>query len=177
MAAPSNSNRSQASDIPVKTFTTKYKVRFSKNTGKIKFGSSNKKSERQKQLESVISPQKSLMSSNTERVLDRIENLFHQADPHMVPEDSSEMKSDESPDSKIDVSEDEFPEILKDGTVMITEKVKAVIKDMQNLKYNRNTGFSVDGRPSMVDNMTEHDCSQKQKVEEDCSVKSADFEE
>lgn len=52
----------------------------------------------------------------------------------MVAEDSSEMKSDESPDSKIDVSEDEFPEILKDGTVVITEKVKAVIKDMHNLK-------------------------------------------
>lgn len=79
----------------------------------------------------------------------------------MVAEDSSEMKSDESPDSKIDVSEDEFPEILKDGTVVITEKVKAVIKDMHNLKQNRNTGFSVDGRPSMVDNMTSHECSQK----------------
>lgn len=58
MAAPSNSNMSQASDMPIKTFTTKYKVRFSKNTGKIKLGSSNKKSERQKQLQSVITSEK-----------------------------------------------------------------------------------------------------------------------
>lgn len=55
--------------------------------------------------------------------MDRIEDLFNQADPHMVPEDSSDMKSESQNEySDVQVSDEddyELEGILNDGTVKI----------------------------------------------------------